>query len=118
MHEFGIIQGVFKLVEEAAVKNNLKAITKVTLKIGKLRQVFPDFLQFAFETVSKGTVAQDAKLVIVEVPIKMKCRTCQQEFAVERNAYICPKCNNVGLDVLSGKEIYIESIEGEPKDAD
>jgi hydrogenase nickel incorporation protein HypA/HybF len=116
MHEFSIMQGVFKLIEDVAAKNNLIKIDKVVLKIGKLRQIFPDFLQFAFEVVSQNTIAAGAELIIEEVPITMRCKSCQKEFTVEYNTYICPTCNATELELLTGKEILIVSVEGETKD--
>ncbi len=116
MHEFSIIQGIFKLLEDIAKQNKLIKINKVTLRIGKLRQVVPEFLQFAFEHSSADTIAENAELIIEEMPIKMKCETCQHEFTVERNTYICPKCEAVKLTVLTGKEVLIASIDGETKD--
>lgn len=116
MHEFSIMQSIFKLIKDVAVKNNLIKIDKVVLKIGKLRQVFPDFLQFAFETVSQNTIAKGAALIIEEVPITMCCKSCQKEFMVEHNAYICPSCGAAKLELLTGKEILIASVAGETKD--
>jgi len=116
MHEFSIMQGVFKLLEDIAVENNLIKINKVMLKIGKLRQVFPDFFQFAFENISQDTMASGAELIIEEIPITMRCQLCKQKFAVERSTYICPACEATKLDLLTGKEVLIASVEGETKD--
>ncbi|MGD9152334.1 MAG: hydrogenase maturation nickel metallochaperone HypA [Gammaproteobacteria bacterium] len=113
MHEFSIMQGVFKLLEDIAVKNNLIKINKVILRIGKLRQVFPDFLRFAFENISKDTIADGAELIIEEIPITMRCKSCNQEFTVEHHTYVCPVCGAVKLELLTGKEVLIASVEGE-----
>jgi len=118
MHEFSIMQGIFSLIEDTVAKNNLIKIDRVVLKIGKLRQIFPDFLQFAFETISQNTIASGAELIIEEVPITMRCKSCQEKFKVEHNTYICPSCNATELELLTGKEILIVSIEGETKDDD
>ena len=110
------MQGVFKLLEDIAAKNNLIKIDKVILRVGKLRQVFPDFLQFAFENISQNTPLDGAELIIEEIPITMRCKSCNQEFTVEHNTYICPKCGAAKLELLTGKEIIIASIEGETAD--
>jgi hydrogenase nickel incorporation protein HypA/HybF len=107
------MQGVFKLLEDIAVKNNLIKINKVILRIGKLRQVFPDFLRFAFENISKDTIADGAELIIEEIPITMRCKSCNQEFTVEHHTYVCPVCGAVKLELLTGKEVLIASVEGE-----
>lgn len=113
MHEFSIIDSIFKIIQQESEKHQLKSLKKVTIKIGKLRQCFPDFLQFAFETLSSGTIAENAKLIIIEVPIKMFCKTCEKTFFPEHNTYICPYCKSADLSLLEGKEVELVSIEGE-----
>jgi len=118
MHEFAIIDSIFKIVEKTIEDNQLKSVSRVILHVGKLRQVVPEFLQFAFETVSEGSPAQGAELVVVEIPIKVKCEACGHEALIEHQTYVCPACGHFGLEVLTGKELFIESIEGEEQDAD
>jgi hydrogenase nickel incorporation protein HypA/HybF len=113
MHEFSMMANIFKVIEQTARANDLVKIKKVKLKIGELRQIAPDIMQFAFATVAKETIAKEAKLEIEFVPIILKCHHCAKEFSVNENIYICPECGNVDLETLSGKEIVIETIEGE-----
>lgn len=115
MHELSIIENIFKALQEVAREKNLAVITKVTIKIGRLRQVVPEFLQFAFATVAKNTLAESSKLEIKFVPITVLCKHCQNKFTVEENAYVCENCGSVDLEILTGKEIELESIEGETK---
>jgi hydrogenase nickel incorporation protein HypA/HybF len=117
MHEFKIIQDIFPIIENVVRENHLKSVNKVYLQIGKLRQVVLEFLQFAFTTATKNTVAAGAELIIELIPITAKCRTCQRQFAVEENIYICPHCNNSNLEILTGKEIVLVSVEGECDDS-
>ena len=113
MHELGIITNLFTLIDEVAEEHGLRKITRITVKLGKLQQIVPDMLQFAFESVSKGSRAEDAALDVEYVPIKMKCRGCAQEFIVGDHLYICPECEQSDLEMLEGTEILLESIEGE-----
>jgi len=113
MHEFSIIYNVLRAVEDVAKQNHFNQVDKIILRIGKLRQVMPDFLQFAFEASSEDTISEGAKLEIIEVPITIKCLTCQKEFEAKRQTYICPHCEGIKLEILSGKELLIDSIEGE-----
>ncbi|EKE01423.1 MAG: Hydrogenase nickel insertion protein HypA [uncultured bacterium] len=113
MHELKIIQDIFPILENVAKENHLKSINKVFLKVGALRQVVPEFLQFAFATLAKDTLADSAELIIELVPITVACKTCQREFAVEENAYFCPHCESTIIKILTGKEIVLESVEGD-----
>lgn len=113
MHELTIIQDLFKVLIKIATDKKLRKVNIVNIKIGKLRQVVPDFLQFAFENVAKGTIAENAKLVIEFIPITMRCNSCGKEFTVEEDTYFCPDCESGDLTLISGKELILESIEGE-----
>ena len=68
---------------------------------------------FAFEIVAKGTKAEGATLDVEYVPIRMLCKTCNNEFIVEEHVYICPKCAQTSLTMLEGMEIILESVEGD-----
>ena len=64
MHEFSIMEKLFKIILQEAKNNDLQQISKVYLQIGELRQIMPDFLQFAFAQIAKNTVAAGAELLI------------------------------------------------------
>lgn len=113
MHELKIIQDVFPIIENVAKKNHLVSINKVFLQVGSLRQVIFEFLQFAFVTVAKDTIAAGAELIIEEIPITARCKSCQKQFNVGENIYICPYCDKVNLEILTGKEIILSGIDGE-----
>ncbi len=113
MHELSIIQNVFQIIENVAEENRLTHISHVKLQVGKLQQIVPDMLTFAFETVAQGTKADGASLEVAEVPITMKCNHCGDEFLVEEHIYICPACSETDLTMLRGMEIILESVEGE-----
>ena len=113
MHELGIITNIFTILEQVAAEHRLTRIHTVRLKLGKLQQIVPDMLVFAFETVAKDTVAEGAALEVEDVPIVMRCQSCEHEFIVDDHCYICPRCEHTGLTMLSGMEILLESVEGD-----
>ncbi len=113
MHELTVISNVFKIILETAENNNLTKISKISLKVGRQRHLAPDLMKFAFDSVSKNTIADNAILKIDRVNIKMRCRSCGTDFIVEDNTYLCISCGSPGLETISGKDLLIESIEGE-----
>ncbi len=113
MHELKIIQDVFPIIENVAKENHLKSINKVFLQVGGLRQVVPEFLQFAFATVAKDTIAAGAELIIELIPITARCKNCQKQFTVGENIYVCPHCDSSDLEILTGKEIVLAGVDGE-----
>lgn len=113
MHELGIIQNVFRIIEEVAAEHHLIKVHHVKLKLGKLQQIVPEILTFAFEAAAKGTNIEGATLQVEEVPITMVCNGCEREFVVENQMYICPECSGTHLTMQTGMEIILESLEGE-----
>lgn len=113
MHELSIIQDLFKVLIKIATEKKLRKVSVVYLKIGKLRQIVPEFLEFAFSTIAKDSVAEGAKLVIEFIPITMRCNSCDKEFTVEEDIFFCPGCESGDLTLISGKELILESIEGD-----
>ena len=113
MHEFKIIQDIFPVIEDIAKDNHLRSISKVYLQVGALRQVVLEFLQFAFKTLAKDTIASNAELIVELVPVTVFCPVCQKEVAIAKNIYICPQCENGSLQILTGKEVVLTAIDGE-----
>ncbi|MBD3391804.1 MAG: hydrogenase maturation nickel metallochaperone HypA [Chitinivibrionales bacterium] len=113
VHEFSIVESILDTLGELAGKNRLARITSVTLTIGRLRQVVPETLRFAFEAASKDTVAHGARLELEFVDIRARCTTCGAKFRVENNYYICGTCNGTSVELTSGDELIIQSVEGE-----
>jgi hydrogenase nickel incorporation protein HypA/HybF len=113
MHELTVVSNIFKIILESAENNNLNKISKISLKVGRQRHLAPDLMKFAFESVSKNTIAAGAVMIIEKIDIKMECRTCGFNFIVKNNTYLCIKCGSASLKTLSGQDLLIESIEGE-----
>lgn len=113
MHEVSIIQNVVGIVCTKASENNLEKINKVSLKIGELSGVCEDSLRFAFNAVSKDTIVEDAELIIEKVEATAKCNSCNISFKIDHFNKLCPKCKKFCDNVLSGYELYINTIEGD-----
>ncbi|PKL39783.1 MAG: hydrogenase maturation nickel metallochaperone HypA [Spirochaetae bacterium HGW-Spirochaetae-1] len=113
MHEFSIVSSLYDIIEEVARENSLVKVYRVSLIVGKMRQVVPVAMEMAFEAITKGTIAEGAELQLEFVPIKMQCRSCGHQFTVDEHVYICPKCEAVELDLVEGQELLIKQIEGE-----
>ena len=113
MHELSIVEGLMGIVEETAREHALSRVTRIKLRIGEMRQVVPDALQFAFEVTGRETVAEGAEILITNVPIKAHCDECSADFSVEEFCFVCSVCGSGRITVTEGKELYIDSLEGE-----
>ena len=109
----GIAMEVLKIIQEHLPSDQALKVTKVNLKIGKLTAIIPDTFKFCLEVITKDTRAQGAEIIIEEVPLRVQCENCGAETELEEPFFLCPKCESPKLKILSGRELFIESIEVE-----
>ena len=112
MHEMGIALQIVEIAT-ASLPVDLGAarIAKVNLKVGKLAAVVPESLQFCFNVAVKDTPLEDAVLAIEEVPVVARCKDCQAQWTINEPVFVCKICQSGSLEILSGRELDIESIE-------
>lgn len=112
MHEMGIAMQIAEIAQ-SAIPQNAKdiEIEAVNLRVGKLTAIVPDSLRFCFEIVSKDTPLAGAKLNIEEVPIVGVCKDCHAETTINEADFHCGKCNSGKLEIISGRELTVSSIE-------
>lgn len=113
MHELSIAEELSAIVLETATRENLEKVTRVNISVGQLVQIVPGIFESAFIECVRNTVARDAELSIEIVPVRMKCVKCGADINIEHNNYYCSECGADDLEMISGRELYIQSIEGE-----
>lgn len=96
-----------------ALKHKLTRITKITLHIGEMAGVVAEALEFAFESVSIGTIAEEAELVLVSIKATAECGDCGGIYEIGHLNKLCPVCHTFMGRMLSGTELTIQTIEGE-----
>ena len=107
MHELGITQEVVEIVRRRAQGRRVR---RVRLEIGRLTAVLPDAVQFCFDLCCDGTEVADAKLEIVEIPARARCRSCSTETVRDGPFGLCP-CGSCDLEWLTGDELWVCEIE-------
>ena len=112
MHEMGIALQIVEIATASVPPDAGKVrIEKVNLKIGKLAAVVPESLRFCFDVAVKDTPLDGATLAIEELPVVARCKDCDNKWTIDSPAFACPVCNSGALEILSGRELDIESIE-------
>lgn len=115
MHEFSLIEGVLGMVRESAAQNSINKVNRVKLVVGKLSMALPDSLHFAFNALrATEELFRDANLEIEEREIMASCKQCRQAFHMEdRYSFVCPSCNSTSIEIVQGRELYLDYYEGE-----
>ena len=113
MHEMTVALGLLTILKERASANGITRISTVRLKVGRLRGLESRQLRAAFEVVSEGSVAGGAALEIDDVAAEARCRACGTVWRLAGYRLECPKCQSADAEILAGRELYIESFDGE-----
>ena len=112
MHEMGIALQIVEMAS-SAIPNDMEevCVEKVNLKVGKLTAIVPESLRFCFNIVNRDTKLAGANLCIEEVPIIAQCCGCNARFNINEPPFICQECGSGDLDIISGRELIVTSIE-------
>lgn len=62
MHELAVTESLLAIVVQSAKENRAQKVTDITLSIGALSSIIDDSVQFYWNHISKGTVAEKATL--------------------------------------------------------
>ncbi len=111
MHELSLAEALVDQVNEILEKEGANRVFEVTVTIGTLSGVERDAFEFAFPMAAEGTDLAKAKLVIEEVPARIKCLKCGAETEVEIPFLECPDCKNSEVEIISGKDFYLKNLE-------
>lgn len=113
MHEVSLAQDLIAIIIETAQKHSVDSVATATLELGALTCVEPDAMQFAFEVVRQNTVAKDCQLLIQHTPLLVSCPECGFAGPSDIELLGCPSCGKVPVEVTSGREMRLVSIDVE-----
>ena len=111
MHELSIMQSALSIALEQARQAGGTRVHSIRLRIGALSGVVPDALEFAFEALTPGTLAEHAKLAIEHVPARFWCAKCACEFQADEMFAECPECHTLSGEIRAGREMEVASLE-------
>ncbi len=112
MHEMGVAMQIIEIATASIPENMaLARVERVNLKVGKLSAIVADSLRFCFEVAAKDTALEGAELVIDEIPVVAQCNACGVKWTIESPVFVCDRCQSTQIELLSGRELDIESIE-------
>lgn len=115
MHEAALAESILKIAADTAAANHANKITAVGLTLGEMAGVEVDALNFSFDVLKRGTIAESAVLKINRIPIRAECNKCGRAFVVERYNFFCPECGGI-LILKSGRELLVEFVDCEQEE--
>ncbi len=113
MHEMSLCEGVLQVLEQNARSQGYARVKTVWLEIGGLSGVEPEAMRFSFDVVTRGSLADGAKLEIVALAGEAWCMPCAKTVTVQQRYDACPDCGSYQLQVTAGDEMRIKELEVE-----
>ena len=110
MHELSITQALVEITLRHAEGRRVEA---VHLQVGELSSYVNDSIQFFWDDLTRGSVAEGARLEFHLIPATLVCIDCTHSYRLAESDFVCPRCQSRNSVPNGGNECYVESIEVE-----
>lgn len=111
MHELALTEGILRILKTEAERQGFDTVRVVWLELGALSHADPEAMRFCFDAVTRGSLAEGARLEILRPPGKGWCMTCAVEIPVARRGDPCPHCGGHQIQVTEGDEMRLKELE-------
>lgn len=109
VHELSLCQAIVSVVRSAAQGRHVEV---VRVRVGALRQVVPESLEFCWSLLREHEDLGDAELELELVSGEVVCRTCRQRSQIDsRWSVCCPACESSDVEVTRGSEFLVTSLD-------
>ena len=113
MHELAVTQSILDISLRHAQKVDAKRIVSINLVMGRFSSIVDDSVQFYWDMIAEGTIAQGANLHFERIPAEMTCQDCGHVFEPTEETFACPSCLSPRVRLSRGDELRVESIDVE-----
>ena len=118
MHEYNVCQSVVDTVIAQASRMTPPArrVVSASIVVGGLRQLVPEYLQFAYGELTKDTIADGSTLEVKTAPAAGTCEECGWSGEFTDSGFVCGQCSSRKAELTGGRELYLESLEVEQEE--
>ena len=111
MHEMSLCESVLQVMEQNAAEQGYSKVKTVWLEIGGLSGVEVEAMRFGFDVVTRGSLADGAKLEIIETNGRARCIECAVTVTLNRRGDPCPGCGGFDMILEQGDELRLKELE-------
>ncbi len=113
MHELGVVFHIIDDVTDVGRENGLTSVQSVTLQLGTVSSVIPEYLTDCWKwAIKKTDMLKEAELIIEPIPAITFCEDCKKEYDTVEHGKTCPYCGSGNTYLLQGNEFMIKEIAG------
>lgn len=113
MHEMAYLRRIVDAVVEAGEQQDVSEIVSVRLVVGELRDFIDEYVFGYFKYLARGTIAENAEVVLQKVPFTVQCRKCGALYHFDPRdpeASNCPRCGERDFEIRSGRELRVDNV--------
>lgn len=112
MHEAAITQALLERVEQAMPPAG--RLARCAVVVGRLEHLDALVMQTIWQASTMGTRFDGARLDMIHMPLRVRCRACELVYEPEDQAImLCPACGRVLPEVIEGAGVVLQSLEVE-----
>lgn len=109
MHELSLCEAIAEVVRPYVEGRHVDV---VRVRIGALRQVVPESLEFCWSLLREHEQLPDAELELEFIPAEVQCRACRSQSQISsRWSVLCPRCDSADVEVVHGNEFMVTSLD-------
>ena len=112
MHELPTIYYVMDTVEKLMEENDLKEVGSITLEVGEVSGIIPEYLtDFWLYARKKNEHFKETELKIETLKAVTYCQDCTKTYPTIPQGKTCPYCGSGNTFLVTGNEYNIKEIE-------
>lgn len=112
MHELGIVFHIIETIEDVAKEQELTKVSSVTVQVGEVSTVIPEYLIDCWKwAVKKTEILKDSELIHEPIEAITYCEDCGKTYRTVDFGKICPYCKSENTYLVVGNEVQIKEIE-------
>ena len=116
MHELPVTESILEIALRHAQAAGASRVSHIFLVIGQLSSIVDDSVQFYWELVGQGTIAEGAQLHFRRIAAELECLDCVRRYSPNEGELGCPQCGGTHVRVVAGEEFFVEAIDIETEE--
>ena len=114
MHELSYVVRFVNSAIRLAEEHQALSVQKLTVQVGEMTDVLPEYLHKYYPDATKGTILEDSILETEPLPARVLCGSCRTEYHPEKETnYLCPQCGSGSGKILAGRHVLLKNVEME-----
>lgn len=112
MHELGLVMHFIDMVENTAAENDVQKVVGVTLEVGEVSTIIPDYFRDCYNwAIKKTKYMQACELNMIVIEGITYCQDCKETYRTTEYGKTCPHCGSLNTYLVTGDQLTVRDIQ-------